>query len=159
PPNTWMRSTATLAGRTVYVGYGAGVLALDAVTGAKVWNTQDHGLTTAEVISSPALAGPTASRVLMFGDMSGVVYAVDSSTGALPWSYATNTLIYASPAFADGAVYIASANGYLYSFVPGGPMSARPSTTISSPAEGATLPNTPSQQITGTATDEKAVSR
>jgi len=159
PPNTWMRSTAALLGRTVYVGYGAGVLALDAVTGAKVWNTLDLGVTTAEIVSSPALAGPSGSRVVMAGDMNGVVYAFDAATGALRWSYDTGTLIYASPAFADGAVYIASASGFLYSFVPGGPSSARPSTAISSPANGATLPNAPTQTITGRASDETAVGR
>ncbi|HEY0388830.1 MAG TPA: PQQ-binding-like beta-propeller repeat protein [Gaiellales bacterium] len=159
PANTWMRSTAALVGRTVYVGYGAGVLALDAVTGAKVWTTQDGGLTTGEVVSSPALAGPPSARVVMAGDMNGVVYAFAPATGALLWSYDTQTLIYASPVFADGAVYIASANGYLYSFLPGGPTSARPSTLISSPANNAAVANPGSQQITGSASDETAVAR
>src|SRR5262249_1931046 len=87
PADTWMRSTGALSGRTLYVGYGAGVIALDAVTGVKVWTTQDRGITTAEVISSPAIAGPAGARVLMVGDMRGVVYALNPVNGALLWKY------------------------------------------------------------------------
>ena len=159
PSGTWMRSTAALDGRRLYVGYGAGLLALDAVTGAKIWSTQDAGLTTGEFVSSPAVSGPAASRVVMAGDMNGLVYAFDAATGAKLWSYDTNTLIYASPAFADGAVYIASANGFLYSFVPGGTSSGRPDTTISSPTRNATVANTGTQVIKGSATDDTGVSR
>ena len=77
-------------------------------------------------MSSPALSGPAGQQVVMAGDMSGVFYAFSAATGAKLWSYDTNTLIYASPGFADGAVYVASSNGFLYSFVPGGPDSGRP---------------------------------
>ena len=159
PANTWMRSTAALQGRTLYVGYGAGILALDAVTGAKVWSTQDAGLVTAEFVSSPGLSGPAGQQVVMAGDMNGVFYAFSAATGAKLWSYDTNTLIYASPSFADGAVYVASANGFLYSFVPGGPASGRPSTVLSSPARNAVVTNTDTVVISGSASDDKGVAR
>jgi hypothetical protein len=154
-----LRSTAALSGRTLYVGYGAGVYALDAVTGARIWSTQDTGLTTAEVISSPALSGAAGQQVVMAADTNGVVYAFSAATGAKLWSYDAKSLIYSSPGFADGAVYIASSNGFLYSFLPGGPNSGRPGTSIASPVRNATVANPGTQVITGSASDDKGVAR
>src|SRR3954453_5010198 len=50
------RSTAAVLKTRVYVGYGAGVYALNALTGTKLWRSQISG-GPAEVISSPAITG------------------------------------------------------------------------------------------------------
>jgi outer membrane protein assembly factor BamB len=153
-----LRSTAALVGTTLYVGYGRGVLAVDAVTGAKVWSTQDHGLTTAEVVSSPAVTGAPGSQVVLVADVGGKVYAFKLSDGTLLWSYDAGQLIYSSPGVAAGAFYLTSENGFLYSFAPGGGTSGRPDTATTFPTGGATIPN-PSGSLTfsGTATDDAGV--
>src|SRR4029077_15007746 len=102
------RSTAAYLNGVLYIGYGAGVYAVDAVTGQKVWKTQDFGVTTQEVISSPAVTGPVVSggsRVLFVGDMSGKLFAFGLG-GTKLFQYATGSFIYGSPAIADGHVYV-----------------------------------------------------
>jgi len=83
------RSTAALVGRTLYVGNGVGpdVMAVDAVTGARVWTGFDSG--TGEVISSPAVTGAPGDQVLFAGDTNGNLYGQSLATGALLWKYAT----------------------------------------------------------------------
>jgi outer membrane protein assembly factor BamB len=156
------RSTAALVGNRVYVGYGKGVYALNATTGAKVWKTEESaGITTMEVISSPAITGAAGARILFVGDMAGKVYAFDLQTGNDLWSYATGGFIYGSAAIAAGRVYIASSDSFLYAFgLGGGTLSAPPETTLTSPVNNATLANpNGSLQLSGGATDDVSVQK
>jgi outer membrane protein assembly factor BamB len=149
------RSTAALLGRTLYFGYGGGVYSLDAVTGGKNWKT-----TGTEVVSSPAISGGGTDRALLFGDMQGYVRALRLSTGASLWSYRTGNFIYGSPAVAAGKLFIASSDGFLYAFAPGGAPSGVPETTITSPANNATVTNPNGDlRISGTATDDTGVAQ
>jgi outer membrane protein assembly factor BamB len=151
------RSTAALLGNDLYVGYGAGVYDINATTGAKVWKTEDFNPSTPEVISSPAIGGPTGSQVLFVGDMGGAFRAY-SLTGHQLWSYNSGAFVYSSPAIANGHMYVASSNGLLYAFEPGGGISGKPSSTITSPSNGGTVTNDGSPiQISGTSTDDKGV--
>ena len=155
------RSTAAVLNDKLYVGYGAGVYALNAKTGAKVWKTQQFGVTTQEVISSPAITGangPGSGRVLFVGDMAGKFRAF-SMGGALKWTYTTGGFIYGSPAIADGHVFTTSSDGFLYAFAPGGAIGPKPTTSITSPAAGATVDNTGSVTVTGSAGDNTKVSK
>jgi outer membrane protein assembly factor BamB len=156
------RSTAAVLKTRVYVGYGAGVYALSALNGARIWRSQISG-GGAEVISSPAITGkngPGGGRVLFVGDMSGQGrFRAYSMTGALKWGYRTGGFIYGSPAIADGHVYITSSDGFLYAFAPGGAIGPKPGTAITSPADGASVPNTGSVSVKGTATARKRVTR
>jgi outer membrane protein assembly factor BamB len=155
------RSTAAYLNGVLYIGYGAGVYAVDAVTGLKIWKTQDFGVTTQEVISSPAVTGPVVSggsRVLFVGDMSGKLFGFGLG-GAKLFQYATGSFIYGSPAIADGHVYVTSNDGFLYAFALGGAIGPKPNTTISSPADGANLANTGSVNVTGSATDNTSVTQ
>lgn len=43
-----------------------------------------------------------------------LVYALNATTGAELWSYATGNQVYSSPAVANGVVYIGSDDGNLY---------------------------------------------
>jgi outer membrane protein assembly factor BamB len=152
------RSTAALVANRLYVGYGAGLYALNALTGAKVWRSRDVGPATPEVISSPAVSGPIGDRAIVFGDMGGKIRALNLATGAPVWSYATGGFIYASPALANGKVFITSSDGFLYSFGFGGGASAKPETTLVSPAPASTIPN-PNGSVTlsGSASDDTGV--
>jgi outer membrane protein assembly factor BamB len=44
------------------------------------------------------------------------VYALEASTGALLWSYATGGMVESSPAVANGVVYVGSDDGNVYAF-------------------------------------------
>jgi outer membrane protein assembly factor BamB len=143
------RSTAVLDGRTLYVGYGAGLYAIDAVTGAKVWRSQDAGATTAEIIAAPAELGPAGSTVLLAGDRAGVFNAFKASTGQRVWSYKTGKVIYGSAAIYNGTAYVPSADGYLYAFRIGGATAGLPNTVITTPADNAQLANPNGNQYVG----------
>ena len=156
------RSTASLLGNRLYIGYGAGVYALNATTGAKVWKTeQSAGIETMEVISSPAVTGPAGKRVLFVGDLAGSVYAFDLQTGNDLWSYQTGGFIYGSPAVSNGRVYIASSDAFLYSFgLGGGSPSSPPNTTLTDPQDGSTVANpSGSLPFSGAASDDVGVQR
>ena len=154
-----MRSTPALLGNRLILGYGAGVYALDAVTGAKVWKTAETATPTPEVVSSPAISGPFGSRVVFVGDLAGTVHAYRASDGARLWSSQTGFFIYGSAAVAAGKAFISSADGYLYAFGLAGGASAPPDTTIASPIEGEIVAN-PAGDLTvsGTAADDTSVS-
>jgi outer membrane protein assembly factor BamB len=153
------RSTAALVGNRLYVGYGEGVYSLNATTGAKVWRSADVGPPTAEVISSPAISGAAGDRVLFIGDMAGKVIALDVS-GARLWTFSTGGFIYGSPAVSGGRVFIASSDGFLYAFGVGGGSGPTPTTTLTSPANGATVANpNGSLAVSGAATDDSGVTK
>jgi outer membrane protein assembly factor BamB len=155
------RSTAALLGNRLLFGFGAGLYSLDAVTGAKVWRSDTvNGATIAQVVSSPAVAGPAGNRVVFAGDMGGAFRAFNAATGVQLWSYNVGGFIYASPAVSDGQVYIASSTGFVSAFGLGGGASDQPTTGISYPAEGAQLVNAGGTiTVTGTAADDVGVTK
>jgi outer membrane protein assembly factor BamB len=155
-----MRSTAALVGKRLYVGYGAGVYAVDAVTGAVsgrpgVWT---H-VTGVDTVSSPAVTGPAGDRVVIVGDVLGTVRALDAVSGVERWSFPTGELVFSSPAVSGGAVFITSANGFLYAFDLGGRVSEPPATTLTQPVADSTQPNTGSVVLSGRATDDRGVTK
>jgi outer membrane protein assembly factor BamB len=152
------RSTPALVGNRLYLGYGSGTYALDAVSGAKVWRTQTDR--AVEVTASPAVSGAAGDQVVFVADVDGKVYALRASDGAKLWSYATGSLIYSSVAVSGGKIYVGSTDNFLYAFGIGGGVSAKPTVTITSPADNSTLPN-PSGSVTisGSAGDDTGVDR
>ena len=154
------RSTAALVGNRLFVGYGEGVYSLNATTGAKVWRSADAGPATEEVIASPAISGAAGDRVIFIGDMAGKVIALDIASGARLWTFSTGGFIYGSPAISGGRLYIASSDGFLYAFGVGGGSGPKPTTTLTSPANGATVPNPGgSLTVSGAATDDSGVTK
>jgi len=154
------RSTAALVGNRLLVGYGEGVYSLNATTGAKAWRSADVGPATAEVISSPAVSGDVGDRMVVVGDLAGKVIAFDLTGGARLWSFTTGGFIYGSPAISGGRIFVASSDGFLYAFGVGGGSGPTPSTTLSFPANGATLPNpNGALTLTGNATDDSGVTK
>ncbi len=61
-------------------------------------------------LSSPTIVG----NVVYFGSGDQNVYALDATTGALKWTFATGDVVHASPAVVDGVVYIGSWDRNLY---------------------------------------------
>jgi outer membrane protein assembly factor BamB len=109
-------SSPAVANGVVYVGsigqyngggfVNAGVYALNATTGAKVWNYTTGG----SVHSSPAVA----NGVVYVGSFDNNVYALNATTGANVWTFTTGGNVESSPAVANGVVYVGSDDGNLY---------------------------------------------
>jgi outer membrane protein assembly factor BamB len=152
------RSTAALLGRRLFLGYGSGVYALDAVTGARVWKTPLEATPDLEVVSSPAVAGPAGDEIVVVGSMAGSVYALDAAGGTVRWSSATGGFIYGSAAIAQGRIFIGSSDGFLYAYGLGGGSSAAPTATITAPADNSTVANPNSKlAVSGTAADDVGI--
>jgi outer membrane protein assembly factor BamB len=151
------RSTAALDGTNLVFGYAQGLFDLDADTGAVVWQYRDPSAT--EALSSPAIAGASPTEVAAVGDIAGSLDVVSLATGAQLYHYQTGGYITASPAVSGGNILLASSDGFLYDFAPGGGNEATPPTTaITSPADSSTLAN-PNGFLTvkGSATDPVGV--
>lgn len=157
------RSTVAQYGTTLVFGTGAGVMAVNAVTGKEIWDTAKTVGTDTEIVSSPLITGPPGKQVVVYGDLNGAINVVSLATGTHLYSFQTQGYIMSSPADTNGSLLIQSGDGFLYSLGPGGTNSTSyPSTTITSPADGSTVPNpnsATSQQAdvtisgTGTAAD------
>ncbi len=108
----------TIAGDVVYMGFPSGaVAALDAATGAVLWNRllpgeQYHG----GIHTSPALSGDT----LFVGSNGGSFYALDARTGQPLWEHEIGTWVTAGPAISGNTVVVGALDGNLYAYTPGG---------------------------------------
>ena len=118
-----MQSGAALVGNYLYIGYGAGVFSLNAATGAynPAWTLgpapkKSTTPTTAGVVSSVSVTGPSGSQVIFVGDISGKVYVFSLETGAELYTYSTGALIFSSAGISTGQFFITSSNGDLYAF-------------------------------------------
>jgi outer membrane protein assembly factor BamB len=152
-------STAALSGKNLVLGDNDGLVDLNAVTGAVLWHNNDPG--DYAVDSSPAIAGPIGEQVVAVGDLAGG-FEVDSlATGALRYHYKTGQYITASPAVSGGNILIASADGFLYDFAPGGGNeSTGPTAAITSPKDSSQVANPKgSLTVTGKAADGAGVAR
>ena len=87
------------------------VYALNASTGAKLWNVAVGGFPWSSAVANGVVYVGTGSSL---GTGPGTVYALNANTGALLWKYATGGTVDSSPTVANGAVYIASNDGILY---------------------------------------------
>ncbi len=151
------RSTPALDGTNVVFGFAYGLFDLNATTGAEIWMYKDP--TQTESIASPAIAGMGDTAVVVTGDVGGDFDVLSLAGGTQLYSYQTGGWIASSPAVSDGNVLIASSDGFLYDFAVGGGNDAiLPTSSISSPAQGAELPN-PNGDLTvyGNATDSRGV--
>ena len=102
----YVDSSPAVANGVVYVGsYDNNLYALNATTGAKVWNYGTQAPT-----SSPAVA----NGVVYVGSDDNNLYALNATTGAKLWSYTTGGYVDSSPAVAKGVVYVGSDDGNVY---------------------------------------------
>ncbi|MCW4010739.1 MAG: PQQ-binding-like beta-propeller repeat protein, partial [Candidatus Bathyarchaeota archaeon] len=113
----YARSSVAVVGGKVYTGADDGYFrCLNAETGAEEWKTSaggffPHVLATneAEPRSSPLITG----NRMYAGALDGNVYCLDLD-GNIKWTYTTDGPVMGSPSYADGVIYIASTDGYLY---------------------------------------------
>ena len=103
-PSVW--NGVVFAGRTH--NKGGKMAAIDAKDGKLIWAK----LFPATCISDPSIAAK--SRLLIFGCHDGNVYALDCKDGAEKWKFKTGGVVFASPWVADGVVYVASQDGFVY---------------------------------------------
>jgi outer membrane protein assembly factor BamB len=123
-------ATPAIANGVVYVSTGiggavgniqrGGVTAIDAKSGALLWN---HTIGSIQH-SSPAVAGGMVfvgsdeisimDHTIAGAHAGHTVYALDSTTGELRWTYLTGGEVYSSPAVAHGIVYVGSNDGKVY---------------------------------------------
>jgi outer membrane protein assembly factor BamB len=116
---TMYRSSPAVKDGKVYIGPDDGTIyCLDAYTGSVEWKYKitdpapQHTLfgVGADFCSSPCIVG----NRLYVGHFDNSVYCLDTNTGAKIWNYTTGKLVIASPAVADGMLYIASNDGRFY---------------------------------------------
>jgi outer membrane protein assembly factor BamB len=147
-------ASTAMDGNTMVYGYFNGLVSLNATTGTANWVVP-----TGPIDTSPAILGPAGSEVVAYADLYGAFHLASLSTGSTLYNFQTGSYITSSPADYNGTVYIASADGFLYAFEPGGGNGTKGSETISAPTTGSTVANpNGSLTISGTATDGSSVS-
>ena len=99
------RPSAAVAGGVVYVSAGYDVYALDANTGATIW---DYNTGYSYFPSTPVVV----NNVIYVGSGEYHVLALNAKTGTLIWTAATDGMVSSSPAVANGVVYVASQTSY-----------------------------------------------
>jgi outer membrane protein assembly factor BamB len=130
------RSTAALAGRRVVFGTPIGVAAVNAVTGKKIWLSEDVGPADTEVLSSALVTGPARHQVVVYGDLKGHIEVSSLATGRILYEYKTGGYVISSAADSAGSLLIGSSDGFLYDLAVGGSNGTPPATTITFPSGG-----------------------
>jgi outer membrane protein assembly factor BamB len=111
-------SSATVVGDTVYISCGNGnVYALDAANGNTRWRAPTQAFV---FLSTPKVADGrvyVAAHVgwEVNGAIIGLVYGFDAATGKQLWTYQTGAWLYSDPVVANGNVYVACGDVYIYS--------------------------------------------
>ncbi|MCI4366506.1 MAG: PQQ-binding-like beta-propeller repeat protein, partial [Thermoplasmata archaeon] len=125
-------SSATVANDQVFVDSSTGGLdAFVETNGARAWNRSF----TASFSSPPALDG--SKSLLVVGEVSGDLRAVNSSTGKTVWTYVAKGAIAAAASVAYGMVFVGSSDGNvtalrestgtkLWAYQTGGPVNDSP---------------------------------
>lgn len=92
--------------RTVFVGSGYAVFAIDADRGVERWRFE---------MSYAGESSPTVSEgVVYVASKEHVLYALDAATGERKWSYRTDGLIYGSPTLSSELVLIGGDDGDVF---------------------------------------------
>jgi outer membrane protein assembly factor BamB len=102
-----IQAAPTVANGIVYAGsWDGSVVALDATTGALIWQQQ----TGLGVMSSPAVV----NGVLYVGSNDHLVYAFNAATGEMLWTAPTGAAVRSSPVVTNGIVIVQPDDGTLY---------------------------------------------
>lgn len=111
PTSGWVYSSPTIYHGTVYVGDDGNLYALNATTGAEVWN-----YTTSGEVGSPAIYNGTV-YVGSEGDSPPYIshlFALNASNGKVVWRENTSFLTITSPLVYNNVIYVAEGDSYLY---------------------------------------------
>ncbi len=157
PQSNASRSTPALVGNQLVFGTSEGTFDLNATTGTLNWH---YVLPVGdENLGAVAVEGPPGEQVVLTTNLDGQFQVLSLATGAVLYSYQTHNYVASSPAVVDRNVLFTSADGFLYDFALGGGNSSNPSTTITSPTSGSTIPYTSQVMVTGTASDPAGVNQ
>lgn len=106
-----INGSPTVADGRVYVATTEDqVLALDAATGARIWDAKPNGGRGSGFYSSPTVA----DGKVFAASLNHRVYALDAATGAVLWSFQTSGHNSSTPAVSGGTVYFGSRDGNVY---------------------------------------------
>lgn len=106
-----MCSSPAVVGGRVYIGtMGGYVYCVNASSGGLVWKCN---VTSQIVYSSPMVAD---GKVYIGGGNQGEIYCLNASNGKRIWTFYTSAEVFASPAVAEGIVYVPSYDGQIYAF-------------------------------------------
>ncbi len=106
-----INGSPVVAGGVVYAATTEDqVLALDAATGARIWDVKPNGGRGSGFLSSPTVA----EGKVFAASVNHRLYALDAATGAVLWSFQTEGHNSSTPAVVDGTVYFGSRDGNVY---------------------------------------------
>ena len=71
---------------------------------------------TSKLSFLPLTPAVVADKIFFCGDEAGVLHAVDSKTGKEIWKTFTDAAIFAKPAYWNGRIFVASADGNIYAY-------------------------------------------
>lgn len=91
-------SEAALSGDNLVVCFYKSVFALNATTGAVIWDVTEGGL----IQASPAVSGPPGDQIVFVGDVKGTEHALNLQNGAQALAAVTTGYLQASAAVANG---------------------------------------------------------
>jgi outer membrane protein assembly factor BamB len=127
-----VQSTAAVVGGKMYTGADDGYFyCIDAITGTEIWKTNIYAGNVPQPLSEISSFQPRSSPIIVgdkeyIGALDGKVYCLDTSNGAIKWSYQTgdssptsmyyHAPIMGSPAYANNVIYITSTDKNLYAF-------------------------------------------
>lgn len=105
-----VRASPAVVGRTVYIGNGFNVFAIDATTGLQQWKLS---------IPYAGESSPTVvDGVVYVGSKENHLYAIDAETGKQLWFFKTDGLIFGSPSVTEDAVVVGGDDGDLFAISP-----------------------------------------
>lgn len=153
-------TTPALSGSTLVFATSGEVYAVNAMTGALLWQ-RNEGKNLINI--APAIVGPAGQQVVGYGTFNGVFHLISLNSGTLVnpslYAYKTGSFLNSSVADHNGNLYFVGGDGFLYDFAPGGGNGSTPTTGITSPASGSSVPNPgPNLVISGTASAADGVS-
>ncbi|MFZ6011756.1 MAG: PQQ-binding-like beta-propeller repeat protein [Bacteroidota bacterium] len=114
-----LRSTPKIDNQQLYLLGGDGFLyCLDKNTGKRIWTFATRGGILGErrydvadyFHSSPILH----NGVVYFGSGDGRLYAVQSATGKMEWSFKADDIIHTTPVIHQDKIFVGASDGYLY---------------------------------------------
>jgi outer membrane protein assembly factor BamB len=101
-----VRASPAVDERTVYIGNGFNVFAIDANSGLKKWKSS---------IDYAGESSPTiADGVVYVASKENHLYAFDADSGKQLWTYKTDGLLFGSPSVSEAAVVIGGDDGDLF---------------------------------------------
>jgi len=110
-------SSPAVANGVVYINSWSGILALKASTGALLWSQiQDYLAVSSSLAVANGVVYVGTGGYAGGGNFYGTLGAYNATTGENTWYRYTRDFITASPAVANGVVYVTSEDGYLTAF-------------------------------------------